>query len=74
MAKEDLASLKLAIQYTHIEIFFSAVKIEKFNWKKFNIFNIFAQNIDCVYMLKPPRRGGSNVYLQCRFWTQYTSV
>ena len=27
-----------------------------------DIFLIFAQNIDCGYMLEPPRRGGSNEY------------
>ena len=32
-------------------------------------FFIFAQNIhDCGYMLKPPRLGGSNKYLQVMFW------
>ena len=30
----------------------------------FDIFLIFAQNIDCGYMLEPPRRGGSNEYPQ----------
>ena len=28
---------------------------------------IFAQNIDCGYMLKPPHLGGSNEYLQYIF-------
>ena len=27
-------------------------------------FHISAQNIDCGYLLEPPRRGGSNEYLQ----------
>ena len=27
-------------------------------------FHIFAQNIDCGYLLEPPRRGGSNEYPQ----------
>ena len=27
-----------------------------------DIFLIFARNIDCGYMLEPPRRGGSNEY------------
>ena len=27
-----------------------------------NIFHIFAQTIDCGYLLEPPRRGGSNEY------------
>ena len=32
------------------------------------IFLIFAQNRDCGYTLGPPRRGGSNEYLQPMFW------
>ena len=31
----------------------------KFSDKNFDIFHIFAQNIDCGYSLEPPRRGGS---------------
>ena len=38
---------------------------------------IFAQNIDCGYMLEPPhggpvnpRRGGSNEYPQSIFWSK----
>ena len=34
---------------------FSAVKIENFVGKKSDIFNIFAQNIDCGYTLEPPQ-------------------
>ena len=47
---------KLPIQYMGI---FSSCK----NWKsleKNGTFLIFAQNIDCGYMLGPPRPGGSN--------------
>ena len=51
----------------YIEIF-SPVKIENFQWKFFDIFLIFAQNIDCGYTVEPPRRGGSNEYPQCMFW------
>ena len=40
----------------------------KFNGKNFDIFNIFAQNIDCGYTLEPPPRGGSNEYPQSMFW------
>ena len=29
---------------------------EKIHWKNFDIFLIFAQNIDCGYTLEPPRR------------------
>ena len=30
-------------------------------------FHISAQNIDCEYLLEPPRRGGSNGYPQSMF-------
>ena len=36
----------------------------------FDFFLIFAQNIDCGYMLEPPRRGGSNEYPQTMFWSE----
>ena len=39
---------------------FSALKFENFHLKNFDIFLIFARNIDCGYRLEPPRRGGSN--------------
>ena len=50
--------------------------IEKFTIKKGNIsdkkqsdiFHISAQNIDCVYSLEPPRRGGSNEYPKSMFF------
>ena len=32
-----------------------------------DIFHISAQNIDCGYLLEPPRRGGSNEYPQSMF-------
>ena len=46
---------------------FLALKIENFQLKSFDIFLIFAQNIDCGYSLEPPRQGGSNVYPQSMF-------
>ena len=49
---------------------FSSFKIENFQLKKFDIFLIFAQNIDCGYKLEPPRRGGSNEYPQSMFWSK----
>ena len=45
-------------------------KNENFDWKNIDIFHIFAQNIDCGYMLEPPRRGGSNEYPQSMFWSK----
>ena len=38
--------------------------------KFFDIFLIFAQNIDCGYTLEPPQRGGSNEYPQSMFWSK----
>ena len=55
------------MQYTQI---FLALKIETFQLKIFDIFIIFAQNIDCGYTLELPRRGGSNVYPQSMFWSK----
>ena len=62
------------MQYT--EIFKILKKMKIFSRENFDIFLIFAQNIDCVYMLKPPRRGGlpwrggSNEYPQSMFWSK----
>ena len=42
----------------------------KFHWKKYNVFIVFAQNIDCGYKLEPPRRGGSNEHPQSMFWSK----
>ena len=42
-------------------------KNENFQMKNSDIFHISAQNIDCVYSLESPRRGGSNEYLQSIF-------
>ena len=57
----------MPVQYTEI---FKVVKNEKISVKKFDIFLIFAQNIDCGYSLEPPRRGGSNEYPQSMFWSK----
>ena len=35
--------------------------------KNSDIFRISAKNIDCGYLLEPPRRGGSNKYPQSMF-------
>ena len=45
-------------------------KNEKFQIKNSDIFHISAQNIDCGYSLEPPRRGGSNEYLQSMFFSR----
>ena len=57
----------MSLQYTEI---FKVVKKEIFQQKFFDIFLIFAQNIDCGYTLEPPRRGGSNEYPQSMFWSK----
>ena len=36
----------------------------------FDIFLIFAQNIDCEYTLESPRQSGSNEYQQFMFWSK----
>ena len=38
--------------------------------KNSKIFHISAQNIDCGYLLEPPRRGGSNECPQSMFWAE----
>ena len=42
-------------------------KLNTFREKNSDIFHISAQNIDCVYSLELPLRGGSNEYLQSMF-------
>ena len=44
--------------------------MENFQLKIFDIFLIFAQNIDCGYTLEPPRLCGSNEYPQSMFWSK----
>ena len=51
----------LPMQYTEI---FIAIKMKIFSGKIFDIFLIFAQNIDCGYTLEPTRQGGSTEYPQ----------
>ena len=49
---------------------FTSKKTENLKKKKkknSDIFHILAQNIDCGYSLEPPRRSGSNEYLQSMF-------
>ena len=42
--------------------------------KKFDIFHISAQNINCGYSLEPPRRGGSNEYPQSMFFSKIRKI
>ena len=39
----------------------------KFSDKCSDIFHIASQNLDCLYSLEPPLRGGSNEYQQSMF-------
>ena len=57
----------MPMQYKEV---FIGVKNVNFQQKKFDIFLIFAQNIDCGYTLELPRRGGSNEYPQSMFWSK----
>ena len=57
----------MPMQYTDI---LRVVKNGKFHQKIFEIFLIFAQNIDCGYTLELPRPGGSNEYPQSMFWSK----
>ena len=45
-------------------------KPENFLDKNSDIFQISAQNIDCGYLLEPPRWGSSNEYPQSMFWSR----
>ena len=59
MESHDFHNENLPMQYT--EMIFLAIKIENFQLKNFDIFLIFAHNID---------RGGSNEYPQSMFWSK----
>ena len=62
---QNIAHITKTRLFKYIENFTS--KIENFQIKKnSDIFHISAQNIDCGYLLEPPRRGGSN-YPQSMF-------
>ena len=54
---------------TPVQIYrkFHLEKLKIFRYKNSDIFHISAQNIDNVYSLEPPRRGGSNDYTQSMF-------
>ena len=46
-------------------------KNENFQIKISDIFHISAQNVDCRYLLEPPRQGGSNEYPQSMFLSKH---
>ena len=58
--------------FKYIENFTS--KNWKFSDKNSDIFHISAQNIDCGYLLEPPRRGSSNKYSQSMFWAEIRKI
>ena len=67
-------SLKLTMPFYHyentpIQIYrkFHLQKLKVFRLKNSVIFHISAQNVDCGYLLEPPRRDGSNEYPQSMF-------
>ena len=57
----------MSLQYT---VIFHGCKNDNFQMKIFDIFLIFAKNIDCGYTLEPLPRGGSNEYPQSMFWSK----
>ena len=67
-----LYSLFTHYENTPIQIYweFYHRKNENFQMKNSGGFHISAQNIDCGYMLEPPRWGGSNEYPQSMFWAE----
>ena len=54
--------------FKYIENF--TIKKDNFPIKHSDIFHIPAQNIDCWYLLEPPRRDGSNEYPQFMFFSK----
>ena len=65
---------KLPLQYLCTIVF--SFKNRKFQWQHFDIFKIFAQNIDFWYMLELPRKvlGGSYEYPQSIYTSLGTSL
>ena len=64
----DEAHITKTRLFEYIENFTS--KNWKFSDKNSDSFHTSAQNIDCMYSLEPPRRGGSNEYPQSIFWAE----
>ena len=66
--KNEFESITKTLLLKYSETF--TTKNWKFLDKNSDIFHIPAQNIDCVFSLEPPRRGGSNEYPQSKFWAE----
>ena len=47
---------------------------ENFHMKSSGSIHISAQNLDCGYLLEPPRRGGSNKYPQSMFLSKNKKI
>ena len=62
--KKKLNIMKTRL-FKYIENF--TTKNENFQMKNSGSFHISAKNIDCGYLLEPPRRGNSNEYPQSMF-------
>ena len=58
--------------FKYIENF--TTKNENFQIKKSGNFIFLAHNIDCGFMLEPPRRGGSNEYPQSMFFSRNKKI
>ena len=54
--------------------FFSSIKIEVFMRKSLIFLNIFAQNIECRYMMEPPCQGSSNDYQRSTFCSKIRKI
>ena len=53
---------------------FTSKKLKIFQIKKLIFFIFLLKNIDCVYSLEPPRRGGSNEYPHSMFWAEIRKI
>ena len=60
LTADDHIFLLRKLAHAIYRFFFFGCKNENFQLKIFDIFLIFAQNIDYGYTLELPRRGGSN--------------
>ena len=61
----------MSVQYSAI---LKNSKNDNFQMKFFNIFLIFAQNIDCGYTLEPSNSGVSNEYPQSLFESKNNKI
>ena len=66
------ASRKHAYIIYPLKPHFYIVKLGLQGYKLFFLFLL--KNIDCGYSLEPPRRGGSNEYLQSMFWADIWKI